>query len=126
MSYAGLLPHTARVYRRPGTTDRLGQSIEAFDASATVVATFKCRLVTAKSGGMMDDERNRWIFTVKHVMHAEAGVDCAEDDLVEILTESGGVMLPKTRVKLRKDVYAAQVLHHVEFDLEVRRGPENG
>lgn len=123
MTYADLLPHTARVYRAAATEDRFGQPADPMDSTTAVHTTIACRLVTAKSGGVLNDERTIWVYEDRYVLHAEAGVDVKESDVVEILDPAGAVLMPKCRVRQRKDVYAAATLHHVEMDLEVRRGP---
>lgn len=126
MSHDALLPHIAKVYRASGSDDRFGQPVNPMDSDVAVHTTFPCRLVTAKSGGVLDDERTVFVFEDRFVMHAGPGVDCAEDDAVEIVDAAGGEVLPRSRVKLRRDVWALDELHHTEFDLEARRGPRNG
>lgn len=124
MSYDLLLPHTAQVYRASGSADRFNQPADAMDASTPLHATFSCRLVI-KTGGILNDERTVHVFEDRHLLHVEPTADVAEDDVIQVLDAAGGEILPKSRVRLMKKVYAFDELHHLELEMESRRGPRS-
>lgn len=128
MAFDDLLPHTCTVWRPDGTTDRFGNPHEAFDPDhANEVGSFACRLSTARKGGqVVENGESKWVYFVLHRLFAVPGADCAENDLVIITTASGDTLLPLAQVKLRKDVFDSEELHHVEFEVEVQRGPSSG
>lgn len=124
MSHDALLPHTARVFSASGSADRFGQPASALDNDAPQTATVPCRLVTAKSGSILNDERTVFVFEDKYVMHTGPDAAVEEDDVVQIVDAAGVELLPKTRIKLKKPVFGFDEMHHIEFELESRRGPQ--
>lgn len=120
--FAGLLLHTAEVYRRSGDVDRFGQPV---DQNPTIVgpltSSFRCRLTSGR-GGRINDERSRDVFEVTYDLFAETDADVMEEDTVKVIDANGTVLLPYAKVKLKETKYDRTGPHHLELQVVVQRG----
>ncbi len=121
--FAGLLLHEATVYRRSGDVDRFGQPV---DQNPTIIgpvtSTFRCRLTSGR-GGRINDERSRDVFEVTYDLFAEVDEDVMEEDTVKVVDpNTGTVLLPYSKVKLKETKYDRTGPHHLELQVVVQRG----
>lgn len=121
--FAGLLLHTAEVYRRSGDLDRFGQPVDQNPTiTGPMTSTFRCRLTSGR-GGRVNDERSRDVFEVTYDLFAEVGADVMEEDTVKVVDPSTGtVLLPYSKVKLKETKYDLNGAHHLELQVVVQRG----
>mgnify|MGYP001573210218 CR=1 FL=1 len=118
--------HEVEVRRRSGATDRFGQPVDANPtegATGALVGRFKCRLDPGK-GGLVNQERSRDVFEVRHMLYMEPDADVREDDTIKVTdTRTGTVLLPSAKVKVKGTSYDARGAHHLEVEAWVQRGP---
>lgn len=120
--FAGLLLHTATVYRRSGDLDRFGQPVDQNPSIlGDEIGSFRCRLTSGR-GGRVNDERSRDVFEVTYDLFAEIGADVNEEDTVKVTDAGGTVLLPYSKVKLKETKYDRNGPHHLELQVVVQRG----
>lgn len=124
MAFADLLLHEAQVHRRSGRTDRFGQPVDQNPSQAgDVTATFPCRLSSGR-GGRVNDERSIDVFEVTYQCFALPDADVQEDDNVRVVDPNTGViLLPTAKVKIKETLYDGTGPHHLELLLIAQRGP---
>lgn len=70
------------------------------------------------------DERSVDVFEVTYQLFAEPDADVQEDDNVQIVdADTGNVLLPTAKVKIKETLYDAGSPHHLELLLVSQRGP---
>lgn len=121
-----LLIHRVEVYRRSGRTDRFGQPVDVnprqHAEDEVPIHTYPCRLNRGK-GGMVMMERSIDTFETTWCMYCEAGVDIREDDAVRVIDpNTGEVLAPMCRVKVKSSASDRFGTHHLEFDLWAQKG----
>src|SRR4051812_29790978 len=122
MAFTELLVNTCHAWRRPGTKDYLGQPNEATE-SGTPNFTGPCR-VSTQTGGRANSDRAVDAFVNSRIVFLAPGADVREDDIVEVLSADGKVVMLAGLVQSRYDVFAGTgTVHHVEMLVTEQTGP---
>lgn len=131
--FAGLLVHTAVVYRRTGSVDRFGQPTR----DEALSHSLPCRL-SRPSGGEVMQERSHDVVNVTHKLFLDAGADLREDDVVTVVMagqtevdpsddvsgfdpDSWDTAVERAEVKLVSPVWDGVQEHHREVQLTTQR-----
>lgn len=114
--FAGLLIHTAVVYRRTGDTNPFGQP----ERNEVEHHREPCRF-DKPSGGKRYEERSHDVVQVKGTLFLDLGADIREDDVVTVLGAAGEEKVSRALVDEIESVDDGVGIHHFEATLSSQR-----
>lgn len=131
LTTSGLFPHRMNVYRDTGQRDRFGQrDMQVFQTErgllgmAPTAADIRCRAETPTGGGRWE-ERSVLVFVVNWKIFVDPNADVNEADRVHVYEPvHKGILVPDGIVMLITPVYAMDIIHHLEIQVQTVRGPQ--
>ena len=133
LTTSNLLPHRLNVWRDTGQRNELGERImqttpatEAGILGMVQIATdVRCRMDTPVKG-LAFAERSRLVFDQTTSVFCEPNVDVHEADRIRVYEPiHNTIILPDGIILYIHPQYSMEVIHHLELEVRIIRGPLN-